>query len=133
MPGFHHVELWVADLDQALAEWDPLLRLLGFSADGAWLEGRSWSAGGAYLVLTTPPALSGDRHDRRRPGVNHLAFRGGSPEQVDTIMTAAQDAGWRPLFSDRYPHAGGPQHYAGWLEDSAGHKCEIVATESETG
>lgn len=33
-------------------------------------------------------------------------------------------------WADRYPRAGGPDHYAGWLENSAGFKAEIVADES---
>ena len=33
MPGFHHVELWIADLDQAVAEWGWLLARLGFTLD----------------------------------------------------------------------------------------------------
>jgi hypothetical protein len=66
-------------------------------------------------------------HDRRRPGVNHLAFRAGSREAVDALMAAASEYGWQPLYQERYPHAGGEQHYAGWLENVAGFKVEVVA------
>ncbi|KZX21796.1 VOC family protein [Rathayibacter tanaceti] len=127
MPGLHHIEVWVADLEEALAEWGRLLPLLGFEPAGEWPSGRSWAAGGASVTITVPPALSDPVHDRRRPGMNHLAFRGGPAEQVDAIMARAQEFGWRPLYHERYPHAGGPLHYAGWLENSAGYKCEIVA------
>ncbi len=58
MPGFHHVELWVADLERARVEWGWLLSQLGFERDSSWPEGESWSAGGAYLTLTTSPNLS---------------------------------------------------------------------------
>lgn len=34
---------------------------------------------------------------------------------------------WSPLYHERYPHAGGPDHYAGWVENSDGFKVEIVA------
>lgn len=130
MAGFHHVEVWVADLERAWAAWDWLLQQLGFTLESEWREGRSWAAGGAYLTVTTPPTLTGTTHDRRRPGVNHLAFTGGATDRVDAIMADAQDHGWRPLYGDRYPHAGGQGHYAGWLENSAGFKVEIVAGES---
>lgn len=59
--------------------------------------------------------------------MNHLAFSGGSRADVDAIIAAAPDHGWRLLYQERYPHAGGPDHYAGWLENSAGAKAEIVA------
>lgn len=130
MAGFHHVEVWVADLAQARAEWGWLLRELGFARDGEWPEGESWAAGGAYLTLSGSPNVSGVRHDRRLPGVNHLAFKAGGPAAVDDIMARADQHGWRPLYQDRYPHAGGPDHYAGWLENSAGFKAEVVAVES---
>ena len=123
MTGFHHVEVWVADLAQARSEWGWLLEELGFSQSGEWVEGESWSAGGAYLTLTTSPNLSGAVHDRRAPGVNHLAFIAGRSARVDEIMRAAPEHGWRPLYQERYPHAGGSEHYAGWLENSAGFKA----------
>ncbi|MBO0979345.1 VOC family protein [Microbacterium sp. SD291] len=127
MRGLHHVEVWVADLHAATESWGWLLAALGFECAGEWPDGRTWDAGGAYVTLTTSPNLSASEHDRRRPGVNHLAFRGGSPEEVDAVMSAAGAQGWRPLYHDRYPHAGGPGHYAGWLENDTGFKVEIVA------
>ncbi|GAA1159128.1 VOC family protein [Ornithinicoccus hortensis] len=127
MPGLHHVEVWVADLAAATQEWGWLLERLGFERVQQWAEGESWEAGGAYLTLTTSPNLASPAHDRRRPGVNHLAFRGGRPADVDALMAQAPEHGWRPLYHDRYPHAGGPDHYAGWLENGAGFKAEVVA------
>lgn len=127
MAGFHHVEVWVADLEQALAEWGWLLDRVGFERQSAWPAGETWAAGRTYLALTTSPTLSGSTHDRRAPGVNHLAFAVDGRDRVDAIMAAADAHGWRPLYHDRYPHAGGPEHYAGWLENSAGFKAEVVA------
>lgn len=127
MPGLHHVEIWVDDFATACAEWDWLLARLGFAVTATWPDGRSWSAGGAYLTLTTSPNLSDPVHDRRRVGVNHLAFQGGAPAAVDRILADAPQHGWHPLYHDRYPHAGGRTHYAGWLENSAGFKAEVVA------
>jgi hypothetical protein len=42
-------------------------------------------------------------------------------------MSEAPEHGWTPLYQDRYPHAGGAGHYAGWLENAAGFKAEVVA------
>lgn len=130
MPGFHHVELWVADLDSARAEWGWLLARLGFALEAEWSAGQSWEASGAYLTFTTSPNLSDPAHDRRRAGLNHLAFHGGARHEVDAIMADAAARGWTPLYHKRYPHAGGPDHYAGWLENTAGFKAEIVAVDS---
>ena len=61
--------------------------------------------------------------------MNHPAYKVGSRERVDAIMVDAREHGWRPLYCERYSHAGGVNHYAGWLENSAGFKAEIVAGE----
>lgn len=127
MARIHHIEIWVADLPEALTEWAWLLTRLGSAPQSEWANGQSWSLGGSYLTLTTSPSLSDAAHDRRRPGVNHLAFAVDSTAEVDAIMSDAEAHGWRPLYHDRYPHAGGPDHYAGWLENSAGFKTEVVA------
>lgn len=130
MPGFHHVELWVGELEEAQEEWGWLLDRLRFELESTWADGQSWRAGDAYLTVTTSPNLSTPVHDRRRAGVNHLAFKMESATEVDAIIQEAPAHGWRPLYQDRYPHAGGKDHYAGWIENSAGFKAEIVACPS---
>ena len=127
MKGIHHVEIWVADLDAVVDGWSWLFTSLGLECTGEWPGGRTWDAGGAYVTLTNSPNLSAVDHDRRRPGVNHLALWGGSRTEVDAVMSVAAAHGWQPLYGDRYPHAGGPDHYAGWLENAEGFKVEIVA------
>lgn len=126
MAGFHHVELWVADAS-GFGSWAWLLDRLGFTLAQEWADGRSWAAGEGYLTLTTSPNLTASEHDRRRPGLNHLAFHGGDRDAVDALMRAAAGNGWTPLYAERYPHAGGPDHYAGWLENEDGFKVEVVA------
>ncbi|WP_223626015.1 VOC family protein [Microbacterium sp. EST19A] len=127
MKGIHHVEIWIADLDAVAGSWDWLFTSLGMESTGSWSDGRTWDAGGAYVTLTLSPNLSAAEHDRRRPGMNHLALWGGPRAEVDAVMSAAPTHGWRPLYQDRYPHAGGPDHYAGWLENAEGFKIELVA------
>lgn len=122
--GLHHVEIWVAELGTS---WSWILGRLGFSLSAAWDGGQMWDAGGAYITLTTSPNLTDAAHDRRRAGVNHLAFWGGSPADVDELIRAAPAHGWTRLYDDRYPYAGGPEHYAGWVENAEGFKVEIVA------
>jgi len=130
--GLHHVEIWVEDAERAAAEWTWILGRLGWTAGGAWPGGFSWRAGGVYLSFTEAPRQRGS-HDRRREGLNHLAFRAGSPHDVDRIVAEAPAHGWTPLYAERYPHAGGPDHHAGWLENGSGFKVEIVADAPNEG
>lgn len=46
--------------------------------------------------------------------------------QVDSFAAESVHHGWA-LFVDRYPHAGGPDHYATYLENVDGFEVELVA------
>lgn len=128
LPGsLHHVELWVPDLVRAGAEWGWLLGELGYQLEQDWPAGRSWRRGGTYLVVEQSPALTADRHERCRPGLNHLAFHVQNSAQVDDLTSRGAEHGWSLLFADRHPHAGGPDQYAAYLENSDGFEVELVA------
>jgi catechol 2,3-dioxygenase-like lactoylglutathione lyase family enzyme len=122
----HHVELWVPDLERAVADWGWLLGELGWTPFQEWPAGRSWRAGEVYLVVERSPALTGP-HDRLRAGLNHLAFHGGARAAVDALAAAAPAHGWQSMFAERYPWAGGAEHYAAYLENADGFEVEIVA------
>lgn len=115
--GVHHSEVWVADLDRARLFWGWLLMELGWSLDQEWDNGTSWRCGNVYLVTTRPPALSGGAHDRRLPGINHLALHGRPQDDVDRVLFAATENYWTSLYADRYPRAGGPEHYSAYLKN----------------
>lgn len=123
----HHVELRVADLDRAVPTWGWLLGELGYQPYQWWDDGRSWTAGGTYVVLEAAPLVGA--HDRRRPGLSHLAFHAGDTDDVDRLWQAAPAHGWSPLYADRHPYAGGPDHHAAFLEDAERMKVELVATD----
>ena len=125
--SLHHVELWVPDLARAGREWGWLLAELGWRPDQEWPAGRGWRLGGTYLVIEQSTALTADVHDRCRPGLNHLAFHARDTGQVDALTEQAPAHGWTVMFPDRYPHAGGPQQYAGYLHNTDGYEVELVA------
>jgi catechol 2,3-dioxygenase-like lactoylglutathione lyase family enzyme len=125
--ALHHVELWVPDLAAAVRSWGWLLGELGWQPFQRWEDGRSWRLGETYLVVERSPAMSGTAHDRLAPGLNHLAFHAGTPADVERLVTAAPGHGWTLLFGDRHPRAGGPDTYAGYLEDGYGYEVELVA------
>ncbi|HRW18849.1 MAG TPA: MGMT family protein [Dermatophilaceae bacterium] len=125
--GVHHVEIWVADLDAARRSWGWLLGELGWRLGDDWGHGFAYEIGPVYLVVEAGPDVLAGGHERRRAGVNHLAFHAGSREQVDELVVAASAHGWSLLFGDRHPFAGGPEHYAAYLEDDQGFEVELVA------
>lgn len=125
--GLHHVELWVADISAAGREWGWLLSRLGYRLGDDWGHGQAWELGSLYLVLEAGPDVADGPHERRRPGLNHLAFHAGSRDDVDDIVEACAEGGWSLMFADRHPFAGGPEHYAAYLESGEGFEVELVA------
>lgn len=125
--ALHHVELWVPDLHRALASFGWLLEALGYILFQSWEGGRSWRLGPTYLVIEQSPALTAGQHDRRRPGLNHLAFHVEDAATVEQLAATAAQHGWHLMFPERHPYAGGAQHYAAYLENDDGFEVELVA------
>lgn len=124
----HHIEIWVPNLDRATTSWGWLLETLGYRPFQDWKEGKSWKLADTYIVVEESPDGTGP-HVRTSSGLNHLAFFAGSRSDVDTMTEAAASHGWNLLFSDEHPHAGGPDHYASYLENRDGFEVELVADE----
>lgn len=130
--GIHHIEVNVSDLARSAEFWDFLLSELGFSPYQAWGLGRSWRSDTSYVVLVQVEERFRARgFHRSGVGLNHLAFHGGSCEQVDRLAEELRRRGTRMLYDDRYPHAGGKSHYALFCEDPDRIKVEVVAISSQ--
>ncbi|SDY35944.1 Protein N-acetyltransferase, RimJ/RimL family [Amycolatopsis xylanica] len=125
----HHIELWTADLARAEASFGWLLGELGWREFQRWPDGVSWKRGHTYLVVEQSPALSTGEHERTRPGLNHVAFHVDTRDRVDELVAEAGRHGWRSLFTERYPHAGGPDHFAAYLENEDSFEVELVAND----
>lgn len=123
--AIHHVELRTADLASATAPWAWLLGELGYTPFQEWPAGRSWRKGDTYIVVESAP--SEGAHDRRMPGLSHVAFHAGSRDVVDRLWERAGEHGWARLYADRHPFAGGEAHYAAFLENAERFKIELVA------
>ena len=125
--ALHHIEVWVEDIEAAGREWGWLLERLGYRLGDDWGHGRAWELGSLYVVVESGPDVTAGRHERRRPGVNHLAFHGGSRADVDAVVADCSSGGWTLMFPDTHPYAGGPDHYAAYLESGEGFEVELVA------
>jgi hypothetical protein len=126
--ALHHIELWVPNLKRAKDEWGWVLSCLGYENYQNWSNGINWRRGPTYIVVEESPDLSSREHQRTAPGLNHLAFKAGSREHVDALAGEGAHHGWSQLFADKYPNAGGPEHYAAYLVNSDGFELELVAS-----
>lgn len=130
-PGLHHLELWTHDVSAVEPSFHWLLTTLGWSAEHleGWPQGRIWRhPSGTYIVLEQSPDVHGARHERRAPGMNHIALTVKDRSALDQLRAEAGRNGWHELFTDRYPHAGGTEHTAWYAENSSGFEVEVVAS-----
>lgn len=125
--SLHHVEIWVDDIGQATREWGWLLGRLGYRLGDDWGHGQAWELGSLYIVIEAGPDVLPGRHERRRAGLNHLAFHAGTPEEVEAVVAEAGGHGWSLMFADKHPYAGGPGHHGAYLESGEGFEVELVA------
>ena len=104
-------------LERAAVSWGWLLTELGYSPYQEWPAGRSWRLGDTYVVVERSPDLSSDVHDRRQPGLNHLAFHAASAAEVESLVADAPRHGWRSC-SPTGTHTPARRHqHAAHLED----------------
>lgn len=126
--AIHHLDLWVDDLPAASAEWGWLLGALGWECDATWERGGgSWvHPDGTYLFMEHSPDQAPGGHQRMRAGINHIALTVDDRALLDRLRAESSAHGWHELFSDHYPHAGGDQHTALYLESTEELEVEIV-------
>ena len=124
--ALHHIELRTNNLAAAIDSWGWLLGELGYQPYQEWSDGRSWRLGSAYIVLDSARAQG--IPDRRVAWRSHLAFHAGSTENVERWWSVASQHGWQQLYADRWPWAGGPKHFAAFLENTERFKVELVAS-----
>ena len=48
-------------------------------------------------------------------------------ERPPELVPGRPQRAWMERFADRHPYAGGPGHYAAYLEDADGFEVEVVA------
>ena len=120
--AIHHIDLWVVDVETARGEWGWLLGELSWTYDDVcWAH-----PDGTYLFMEHSSDQTEGPHDRLAAGVNHLALTCETREHLDRMRAESSAHGWHELFADRYPHAGGDDHVALYLENSEGFEVEVV-------
>ncbi|MTH54907.1 hypothetical protein GKZ89_16005 [Bacillus mangrovi] len=124
----HHVEIYVSDLKLSMEFWSWFLEELGYTAYQKWDQGQSYKMGSTYLVFVqTEERFLDVPYHRCRTGLNHLAFWAESRIQADEMKEKLESRGVRMLYPEKYPYAGGEQHYAVYFEDPDRIKVELVA------
>lgn len=128
--SIHHIQLWVPDLHRAERSWGWLLSELGYQVVRRFDHGRVWRDGdginGAGIVIEqSPDMVPGMLHSRLRPGMNHIAFRLPTADQLERLVGEAAEHGWRSLDGGvHHPLHGLPT--IAYLEDHDGFEVELI-------
>lgn len=123
-----HVELYVSDLPSARPFWAWLFDHMGYEQCSEWSDGVCFSKDGHYFCFVqAPPGHRDQPHHRCRPGLNHLAFRADTPEEITALREALIERNVTLLYEDRYPHASSPDTHGVFFEGPERFKVEVVA------
>lgn len=115
------------ELARAERSWGWLLGRLGYQLERTWEHGRLWrDEHSAIVIEESPDMVPGMLYSRLRPGMNHIAFRVDSAEELSGIVHDAPDEGWSIMVDTRHPV--GRLHTVAFLEDADGFEVELVAT-----
>jgi catechol 2,3-dioxygenase-like lactoylglutathione lyase family enzyme len=124
----HHIELYVSDLERSIHFWTPFMEKLGYQTE-RWSGGMNYFGAGqepyVCLLQAAQEHISAGYH-RKRIGLNHLAFRAKSAQQVDEIRNWVKESGCTLLYDERYPYATAPNYYAVFCEDPDRMKLEVM-------
>lgn len=98
----HHIEYYVNDLNKSNLFWDWFMNILKYEKVSEWDGGVSWEhKSGTYIcfVQVTKENLS-IKNNRQGNGLNHIAFMGGSLEQLDQLQGMLEERGVKILKRD---------------------------------
>ncbi len=126
--GFDHVDLTVNDIGRSEPFYAKVLGELGFRRVEESGSGSVIFANGITSVAVRPPspAARGQRFDRYRVGLHHLALRAARRDDVDAFHAWLLREGIDVLDAPaEYPEYG-EDYYAVFFTDPDGMKLELV-------
>lgn len=126
-----HLDLNVADPEKSIEFYDLVLGHLGFerhdlAPDRAWWS-IDYGHGASFGLEVRSPAQPApdSRHERYRPGIDHLAFHAGSRADVDALFERLIAAGVTVQDPPaEYDYSRG--YYAVAFDDPSGIRLEVV-------
>jgi catechol 2,3-dioxygenase-like lactoylglutathione lyase family enzyme len=129
----HHVDLSVRDPQASRPFYETVLGFMGYTNANATPDGAGFefdmaaNVGGYHVSIGLVRALPGaPHHNKRHPGLHHLAFRAESRADVDALYALLQQIGANILDAPaEYPQYS-PGYYAVFFADPDGLKLEFV-------
>lgn len=123
---FHHMDIYVADLDRTVAFWGPLLEAIGWSAAAVRPAIRSWRGAGMELFFVqTEPSFAAQGYHRKRVGLNHLALAVDGWAELERFRDVVLQHGARMLYGGEIEETATQHRF--FFEDPDRIKVEVLA------
>lgn len=123
---FNHVDLRVADIDEALRFYAALLPRLGFTRER---HGGGWKVFAAGDRSPSTPYFGFTEEAGHRPDATRIAFWAGSELEVDRLAEVVRTAGGRNVSGPKACPEYSPTYYAVFFDDPSGNHLEICFRE----
>ncbi|PTM59819.1 VOC family protein [Desmospora activa] len=124
---FSHLDYNVADLEEALSFYKPLMAFLGFQMEVRQPEWVLFGNGRMKLCLVQCEERYRDAgFHRKRPGLNHIAFQADSAVAVDQVADFLRQRGISLLYDSPGNFDSQREYYAVFFEDPFRLKLEVV-------
>ena len=127
MASLDHLGISVDHVPSASAQFDPVLRALGYSRAHDAPDHAYWRQDGQPEILLYPARENAEGpHEHGFVGWQHLAFAVDSRAEVDRVHAVAIEAGWSAVRAPKeYPRFTA-RYYASFIEDDNGIRLEIM-------
>ena len=123
---FHHMDIYVADLERSIAFWAPLLEALGWQRRVDRPTTKSWASPTAELFFVqAEPEFVAQGYHRKRVGLNHLAFSVEGHEALERFRALVRERGARALYGGEVEETATQHRF--FFEDPDRIKVEVLA------
>ncbi|HEY8730553.1 MAG TPA: VOC family protein [Candidatus Limnocylindria bacterium] len=123
---FHHMDIYVADLDRTVGFWGPLLEAIGWSAAAVRPTVRSWRGAGTELFFVqAEPEFVAQGYHRKRVGLNHLALAVDGRAELTRFRDLVVTRGARMLYGGEIEETATQHRF--FFEDPDRIKVEVLA------
>ena len=127
--AFHHIDLSVGDVAAAKRVYGPVLEFLGYTRVKDEPDGCEWDLRGREpfgASVGIRKATKAGAHDGYAPGLQHLAWRAASRDEVDRLHALLIEHGIEVLDPPAYYPQYSGDYYAVFFDDPDDIKLELV-------
>lgn len=125
----HHIELWVPNLEKTLKFWRWILEYLGYQQYQKWDNGVSFKLGVTYIAFEQVDKENLSQYNRKKVGLNHLAFHLGSQSEIKNLVKLLNQKGIPLLYQVQEKYLYNGENKVIHIEDPDGFEIEFVANE----